>query len=184
MIKPTALLLSALALAMIPGTAFAAGFDGPYVAADAGLGIVSADYNTLSGPSHDNSHSAVLRGVVGYRMPVGGEGGLVVGVEGDAGIYTNGSNGRYDISAIGGLRTGPGSMIYTRVGYGWLDGVSHPGGTGIHGLVLGGGFETALMGNTHLRIDYRHIGYSDYNVPDNSAHFTGNELTAGVVLGF
>lgn len=178
------LALSGAALAAVPGTAFAEGFDGPYVGVDAGLSILSINSDTLTGPDHDKDNSTLVRGVAGYRTGIGSVAGPVLGVEGDVGVVTDGGDMRYGISGIAGIQVLGSSLLYGRVGYGWRDGVERPGGEGIDGLVLGGGFETALAANLHLRADYRHLSYGDFDMPDNTFHFDGHEVTGGVILAF
>jgi hypothetical protein len=176
--------LCAAALAALPATAFAQAFDGPYVAADGGLAVLSQDRDTIAGSTEDTDYDAAVRGAVGYRTTVGGVAGPVLGVEADIGSGNGGGDLRYGVSGIGGVQIGGSSLVYGRVGYAWLDGIQRPGGEGIHGPAFGGGFETRLVGNAHLRFDYRHVAYKDYDFPDNSAAFSGDEVTGGVVFAF
>jgi len=168
----------------IPSAAHAEGFDGVYAGVEGGIGILEADGSTLLGPFESSDQSAYVGGVLGARTHVGGEAGLVVGLEGNGGIYTSSGDGRYGVSGIAGFEVGEGSLLYTRVGYGWLDGVATPEGTGIGGIVLGAGFETQVSGNANIRLDYRYLGYEDFDIPDATSNFSGHEITAGVIFDF
>lgn len=172
------------ALALAPGLASAEPFDGPYVGVQAGLGILKTKGDIFTGPFKKTDNSAVVSAVAGYRMPLGESSPVVLGVEGDAGIYTNGSDARYGISGIGGVRVAERGLLYARVGYGWLDGVPTGAGTGIDGLVVGGGAEVALTDSISARADYKYLDYGGVNFPDNTLDFKGHEITASVLFNF
>lgn len=174
----------AAGMAFMPAAAHAEDFEGPYVGVEGGLGIVEVEGSTILGPFKESDNSAMIGGIVGMRTHLSGDSGLVIGAEGNLGIYTNGGDARYGISGIAGVQIGESSLLYTRLGYGWVDGIATPGGTGIDGIALGAGFETALADSTNVRLDYKYLGYEDFEVPDNTAHFSGHEITVGVVFGF
>ncbi|MBS1239672.1 MAG: hypothetical protein H6R45_378 [Proteobacteria bacterium] len=166
------------ALASTP--AFAEGFDGPYVGAQAGIAILHVEGSKLGGPFEETSETAFAGAVLGYRMPVG-ESGVVIGAEGDIGVHVDGGDARYGVSALAGVKIGGNSLVYGRVGYGWHDGL--PADVG-KGLVFGGGFETKLAGNVNARVDYKYLDLGSTNFPDNTLDYTGHEVTAGIVFGF
>lgn len=170
----------AAGFALAPAAAHAEGFDGPYVGAQGGLGILNAEGSTLAGPVDTSDSEAVVGGFAGYRSSLGGT-GLVLGVEGDVGIGIDSGDGRYGVSGIGGIKLGDSTLVYTRVGYGWRDGM--PADTG-DGLVLGGGIETKLSDSLGLRLDYKRLDLDDTNFPDNTIDYSGHEVTGGVVFSF
>ena len=175
---------ASLILALTPGLAQAQDFSGPYVGAQAGIGILDTKGSTIAGPFDDTSTSAVASAVLGYRTPLGEDGPLVLGIEGDVGIYSKGSDARYGVSGLVGFRVGDNGMAYARGGYAWRDGIRTGVGKGIDGPVYGGGFEFGLSEQLSFRIDYKYLDYDDVNVPDNIANFSGHEVTGGVLLTF
>lgn len=164
----------------LPAAANAEGFDGPYAGVQGGLGILNAEGSTLAGPVDTSDSEAFVGGLLGYRAPLG-DSGVILGAEGDAGIYTDSGDGRYGLSGIAGVQLGDSSLLYGRVGYGWRDGL--PADTG-EGLVLGGGFETRLSRSVSFRLDYKHIDLGGTSIPDNTIDYSGHEITGGVVFGF
>ena len=176
--------LSAL-MAVVPmGGAFAQEFEGAYVGVEGGIGITKTDGSTFAGPISESDNSGLIGGVLGYRAPVGADGGFVLSVEGTMGFYSNGSNERYGVYGIGGYRVGDRGLAYMRVGYGWLGGVQTGVGDGIDGLVYGGGYEFGLRERMNLRLDYRYLDYGGVNIPDNTLDFKGHEITAAVLFNF
>ena len=165
---------------LLPASASAEGFDGPYAGVQGGIAILNAEGSTLAGPIDTSDSEAFVGGLLGYRASLG-DTGLVLGVEGDAGIGTDSGDARYGASGIAGIKLGSSSLLYTRVGYGWREGM--PATTG-EGLVLGGGFETKLTDSLNLRLDYKHLGLGGTNFPDNTIDYSGHEVTGGVVLSF
>ena len=168
--------IGALSFAAAP--AFAEDFDGPYAGVQAGVALLHVEGDTLPGPVSDTSTTAYGAAVLGYRMNAGG---VVLGVEGDAGIHVDGGDARYGVSAIAGVPIGSGSLVYGRVGYAWHEGL--PADVG-KGMVVGGGFETRLTGPVNVRLDYKYLDLGETNVPDNMLSYTGHEVTAGVIVGF
>jgi len=162
------------------GSASAEPFSGPYAGIGAGIGILESEGSTIAGPFDRTQSDAVVTGIAGYRMPLG-EGPVVLGVEGDAGINVDTGDGRYGLSGIAGVKLGEASLVYGRAGYGWRDGM--PGDTG-KGLVLGGGFETRLTEALNLRVDYRHHDLGSIALPDNTADYAAHEVTGGLILAF
>lgn len=183
-VSRVALLCAGASLAILPGVASAETFNGPYAGVEAGVGILKTKGSTLAGPFKDSESSAMAAAVLGYRMPLGGDGPIVLGVEGDVGIYEDGSNARYGISGIGGVRIADGGLLYGRVGYGWLDGIQTGIGKGIDGLVLGGGAEFKISGNLSARADYKYLDYGGVSFPDNTLDFKGHEITASLLFNF
>lgn len=177
---PVLVLALGAGAALAPGAAGAEAFDGPYAGIGAGLGILESEGSTIAGPFDRSDKDAVVTGLAGFRKPVGAS-GLVVGVEGDAGVNVDNGDGRYGVSGIAGFRLGGNSLLFGRAGYGWRDGL--PRDTG-KGLVLGAGFETLLADRVNLRLDYRHQDLGGLDFPDNTVDFAGHEVTAGVVFGF
>ncbi len=172
------------ALSFLPVQAQAEAFDGPYVGVEAGVGVLKSKGSTIVGPFSNSASSAVLSAVVGYRMPLGENSPIVVGAEGNAGIYSKGSNARYGISGIGGVRVSDSGLIYLRAGYGWLDGIQTGVGKGIDRLVLGGGGEVKLTDKLTARADYKYLDYGGVNIPDNIVSFKGHEVVGSVLLNF
>jgi outer membrane immunogenic protein len=172
------------ALALVPAQAHAEAFDGPYAGVEAGVGILKSKGATIAGPFSNSASSAVLSAVVGYRMPLGENSPIVVGAEGNVGIYSKGSNARYGVSGIGGVRVSDSGLLYLRAGYGWLDGIQTGLGKGIDGLVLGGGGEVKLTEKLTARADYKYLDYGGVNVPDNIVSFKGHEVVGSVLLNF
>lgn len=170
----------AASIALIPATAHAEGFDGPYAGVQGGLSIFEAEGSTLLGPVDYSDNEGFAGGLLGYRASLG-ESGLVLGAEGDLGIGFDSGDLRYGASGILGVKLGGSSLLYTRVGYGWRDDM--PADTG-EGLVLGGGFETKIANALNLRLDYKHLDLGETNLPDNAIDYTGHEITAGVIFGF
>lgn len=125
-----------------------------------------------------------MGGVLGYRSPFGANGRFVLGIEGDLGFYSNGSNERYGLYGIGGYRVGEKGLAYLRFGYGWLEGIQTGIGTGVDGLVFGGGYEFGLRERMNLRVDYRYLDYGGVNIPDNTLDFDGQEITVAVLFDF
>lgn len=178
------LLGTALALALVPGMASAEPFSGPYAGVEAGLGKLKTEGSTLIGPFKRTDETAVVSAVAGYRMPLGEELPVVLGVEGNAGIHTNGGDARYGIAGTAGVKIGDAALLYGKVGYAWLDGVQTGAGEGIDGLLLGGGAELALTDSISARAEYRYIDYGGVNFPDNTLDFKGHEVMAGVLFNF
>jgi len=171
-------------LALTPAQARAEAFNGPYAGVGAGVGILKSKGSTLAGPFKNSDNSAVVSAVLGYRLPLGSDSPIVVGAEGDVGIYSEGSDARYGISGIGGVRLGERGLIYARAGYGWLDGIQTGVSKGIDGLVLGGGGELKLTDAITARADYKYLDYGGVNVPDNIVSFKGHEITASLLFNF
>lgn len=175
---------AATTLALVPAIASAEAFDGPYVGVEAGLGIVKSKGSLLTGPFKRTDNSAVVNAVAGYRLPLGEDSPVVVGVEGNAGVYTNGGDARYGVAGMGGFKLADTAMVYGKVGYAWLDGVPNGTGKGLDGLVFGGGAEVALTDSISARAEYRHIDYGGVNFPDNVVDWTGHEVTAALLFNF
>ncbi len=178
------LLGAALALAIMPAASNAEAFNGPYAGVEAGLGKLKTEGSTLVGPFRRTDDSAVVSAVAGYRLPLGEESPIVLGVEGNAGLYTNGGDARYGVTGIGGMKIGEKALLYGKVGYAWLDGVQTGAGEGVDGLLLGGGAELALNDRISARAEYRRIGFGGVNFPDNTLEFKGHEVVAGVLFNF
>jgi outer membrane immunogenic protein len=178
------LLACAAGFALAPAAAQAEVFDGPYAGVEAGLGILKAKGTTFAGPVSSKDESGVVSAVLGYRLPLGESSPVVVGAEGNVGLYTNGGDAHYGISGIGGFRIGESALIYLRAGYGWLDGVETGDGKGLDGLVLGGGAEMKLTDSLSARADYRHIDYGGFDYVDNSFDFKGDEIVASLLFNF
>jgi len=176
--------LASLFAIVAPGSIQAAEFDGPYVGAEAGIGILKMEGTTLGGPADVSDNSGLLSGVLGYRSPVGEDGRFVLGLEGVLGLYTSGTNMHYGVYGIGGYRVGENGLVYLRVGYGGLNGVQTATGSGVDGPVFGGGYEVSLQENISLRLDYRYLSYGDVNVPDNAIDYSGHEITTAVLFSF
>lgn len=170
----------ALASAVAPATAHAEDFDGPYAGVQGGLSIFKAEGSTLTGPIDITDKEAFAGGLLGYRASLG-QTGLVLGAEGDLGIGFDSGDLRYGASGILGVKLGGSSLLYTRAGYGWRDGM--PADTG-SGLVLGAGFETKISSGLNLRLDYKHLDLGDTDLPDNAIDYSGHEIAAGVVFNF
>jgi len=180
-------LATAVSAAAILGLATASSaqdFDGAYAGIESGVGIVDTDGSTLAGPFSYSDTSAIVGGVLGYRTPVTADSNVVVGLEGDVGFYTNGSNARYGLYGIGGYRVGESGLLYLRVGYDWLDGVNTGAGKGIDGLAFGGGYEFGVTDQLTLRLDYKYIDYGGVSFPDNTIDFAGHEVTAAALFNF
>lgn len=175
---------TAFLFSVTPGIAHAEDFNGPYIGAEAGIGILDTEGSTIAGPFENTDTSAVVGAVLGYRTPLGTDSRVIVGIEGNLGLYTDGSDARYGVSGIGGYRIGDNGLAYLRAGYGWRDGVQTGAGKGIDGLVLGGGYEFGLTKNVSLRLDYKYLDYGDVNFPDNTVDFSGHEVTGGVLFNF
>ena len=158
--------------------AFAEDFEGPYAGAQAGVALLHVEGSILTGPVDRTDETGYGAAVLGYRMKAGG---VVLGVEGDAGVHVDGGDARYGVSAIAGLPIGSNSLVYGRVGYAWHEGL--PADVG-KGLTFGGGFETRLTGAVNVRLDYKYLDLGETNFPDNTLSYTGHELTAGFVIGF
>lgn len=169
--------LALLGLA-VSAPACAEDFDGPYVGAQAGVALLHVEGSILTGPVDKTSTTGYGAAFAGYRLDAGG---VVLGVEGDAGIHVDGGDARYGVSAIVGAPIGSNSLVYGRVGYAWHEGL--PADVG-KGLVVGGGFETKLTGAVNVRLDYKYLDLGETNFPDNTLSYTGHELTAGFVVGF
>lgn len=176
--------LAALTVILLSGETYAQEFEGAYAGVEGGIGVLKIDGTTLAGPIDEVENSGFVGGVLGYRSPVGADGRFVLGVETALGLYTEGTNGRYGVYGIGGYRVGDKGLAYLRIGYGWLDGVQTGIGTGLDGLVLGGGYEFALREKMNLRFDYKYLNYGDVSIPDNSFDFGGHEITAAILFNF
>jgi len=176
-----AVVVSTMIVAAVPAAAHAEDYEGPYVGVEGGIGILNTDGTTIAGPFETSDTSAFFGGLAGLRTHVSGDAGLVVGVEGDLGVYTVGGDIRYGVSAIGGFEPAKGTLLYGRIGYAGRDGF--PTGAG-DGLMFGGGVETALSDSINIRLDYKHLDLGEIDIPDNSADYSGHEVTAGVVFGF
>jgi outer membrane immunogenic protein len=174
----------ALALAAAPQVASAEAFNGPYAGVEAGLGKIKAEGSILTGPVEITDDSASVGVVAGYRMPISAELPVVLGIEGNAGLYTEGGDARYGIAGIGGLKIGESALLYGRLGYAWHDGVETGAGRGLDGLLFGGGAEVALTNRISARAEYRQIDYNEIRFPDNSLDFTGHEFMVGVLFNF
>ncbi len=175
---------AACAATMAPGVANAEPFDGPYIGVEAGLGKLKSEGSLLTGPFKQTDDSAVISAVAGYRLPLGDDLPVVLGAEGSAGLYTNGSDARYGVAGLGGMKIGDTALLYGKVGYAWLDGVLTGAGKGIDGLMLGGGAELALTDTISARAEYRRIDYGGVNFPDNTIDWTGHEFVAAVLSNF
>lgn len=178
------LFASANFLALAPGMALAEPFNGPYAGAEAGIGILKSKGSTLAGPFETSDSSAIASAVLGYRVPLGSDSPIVVGAEGSVGIYSEGSNARYGISGIGGVRIADSGLVYLRAGYGWLDGIETGANNGIDGLVLGGGAEFKLSEVISARADYKYLDYGGVNFSDNTVDFKGHEIVASILFNF
>ncbi len=179
-----ALACAGTALVATPGFASAEPFNGPYAGVEAGVGVLKTKGSTIAGPFKDSDTSAIAGVVLGYRLPLGADSPIVVGAEGNLGIYEDGSNARYGVSGIGGVRIGDGGLAYLRAGYGWLEGIQTGAGKGIDGLVLGGGGEIRLTDAISARADYKYLDYGGVNFPDNTIDFKGHEITASLLFNF
>lgn len=182
-LKP-GLAVLALALAGAPQIASAEAFNGPYAGVEAGLGKIKAEGSILTGPIKITDDSASVGVVTGYRMPVAEGLPVVLGVEGNLGLYTEGGDARYGLAGIGGMKIGDSALLYGKVGYAWHDGVENGAGSGLDGMLLGGGAEVALSERISARAEYRQIDYNEIDFPDNSLDYTGHEFMAGVLFNF
>jgi len=174
----------AMALSVAPQMASAEAFNGPYAGVEAGLGQIKAEGSILTGPIKIRDDSASVGVVAGYRMPVAEGMPVVLGVEGNLGLYTEGGDARYGLAGIGGMKIGDSALLYGKVGYGWHDGVENGVGSGLDGVLFGGGAEVALSERISARAEYRQIDYDEVNFPDNSLDYTGHEFMAGVLFNF
>ncbi|WEK47681.1 MAG: outer membrane beta-barrel protein [Candidatus Andeanibacterium colombiense] len=172
------LLSLALGAAAVSTPALAGDFDGPYIGAQAGVALLHVEGDILTGPVDKTSTTGYGAAVLGYRLDAGG---VVLGIEGDAGTHVDGGDARYGVSAIAGLPIGSRSLVYGRVGYVWHDGLPADVGKGV---TVGGGFETKLTGPVNVRLDYKYLALGKTDIPDNTLSYTGHEVTAGVVIGF
>ena len=175
--------IAAAALAF-PASASAEVFNGPYAGAEAGIGVVKTKGSTFAGPFKDSDSSVITGAVIGYRLPLGDDSPIVLGAEGNAGIYADGTDARYGISGIGGVRIGEKALVYLRGGYGWLDGVQTGAGKGVDGAVIGGGAEFGITDAISIRADYKYLDYGGVDFPDNTLDFKGHEITAGLLFNF
>lgn len=182
-LKP-GLAVLALALAGAPQIASAEAFNGPYAGVEAGLGKIKAEGSILTGPIKITDDSASVGVVAGYRMPVAEGLPVVLGVEGNLGLYTEGGDARYGLAGIGGMKIGDSALLYGKVGYAWHDGVENGAGSGLDGVLFGGGAEVALSERISARAEYRQIDYNEIDFPDNSLDYTGHEFMAGVLFNF
>ena len=174
----------ALALGTLPTVASAESFNGPYAGLEAGIGIVKVEGSTIAGPFKDTDTSAIAGVVAGYRMPLGENSPIMLGVEGNLGVYADGGDARYGVSGIGGVRIGDKALAYLRAGYGWLEGQPN-GSTGkLDGLVLGGGAEVQLSDAISARADYKYLDLGGVNFPDNTLSFEGHEIAASLIFNF
>ena len=176
--------LAALMITLVPGMTQAQEFEGPYVAVEAGIGVIKIDGSTIVGPIDEVDNSGLVGAVLGYRSHVGANTRFVLGVEGTLGLYTNGTNERYGIYGIGGYRVGDKGLFYLRLGYSWLEGVQTGIGTGVDGLAFGGGYEFGISERINLRLDYRYINYGGVSIPDNTLDFDGHEITTAILFKF
>jgi opacity protein-like surface antigen len=176
--------LAVFALIAMTSVAQAQDFKGIYGGIESGIGILDVDGSTIAGPFSENDHSAIVGGIIGYRAPVGSDSRFVLGVEGQLGIYTSGSDLRYGVYGIGGYRVGDNGLLYARIGYSWLDGVANGVGKGIDGLAFGGGYEFGVSEDINLRLDYKYVDYDDIDFADNTMDFDGHEITAAVLFNF
>lgn len=174
----------ALALGAIPQIASAEAFNGPYAGVEAGLGQIKAEGSILTGPVKFTDDSASVGVVAGYRAPISAELPVVLGIEGNAGLYTEGGDARYGLAGIGGLKIGESALLYGKVGYAWHDGIRTGAGKGLDGVLFGGGAEVALTNRISARAEYRQIDYDKISFPDNSLDYTGHEFMAGVLFNF
>ncbi len=184
--KTLACLIGAASAILLTSTAAQAeSFSGPYIGLEAGYAVTDVDGVTIAGPFERTEHSAVLAGIAGYRIPVGPDGPVVVGAEASAGSYTRRADMRYGLAGSVGLRLFESGLVYGKAGYAWLEDVEANAGKGLHGLVLGGGYEHALAGNFSLRAEYRHVDWKGGpRLPDNTTRFKGQEIAAAVIYGF
>jgi outer membrane immunogenic protein len=160
-------------------------FDGPYAGVEAGYAVTDVDGVTIAGPFELKEKSTVISAVAGYRLPLGPGSRVVLGVEGSIGTYTSRADARYGVSGTAGYRIVDKGLLYGRVGYAWLDGVDSNLGDGLHGLVLGGGYEHRLTDRIGVRAEYRYIDWrGGVGVPDNASYFEGQEITAALVYDF
>ncbi len=164
--------------------AHAEAFNGPYVGAEAGVSVLERKGSTLLGPIEDSDTAGTAGLVAGYRMPVGEDSPIVLGVEGKLGLNTSGGDARYGVSGIGGVKLGQKALVYLRAGYAWID--NQPDGVDgkLEGVALGGGAEYALTSKVSARLDYRHLDLDDIDFPDNTLSFKGHEMTASVLYNF
>lgn len=183
-LKFSPLLVTAALLGVVPEAAFAEAFDGPYAGVEAGIGILKSKGSTIAGPFKKSEDSAVASVILGYRTTLGADSPIMVGAEGSLGIHSNGSNARYGVSGIGGVRIAENGLAYVRAGYGWLDGIQTGAGSGIDGLVLGGGAEIRLSERMSARADYKYFDYGGVNFPDNTIDFKGHEIVASILFNF
>ena len=174
----------ALGLAAAPQVASAEAFSGPYAGIEAGLGQIKVEGSILTGPIKAKDDSAAVGLVAGYRLPVGADLPVVVGIEGNAGLYTEGGDARYGVAGIGGMKIGESALLYGKVGYAWHDGIRTGAGKGLDGLLFGGGAEVALTQRISARAEYRQIDYDKISCPDNTLDFTGHEFMACVLFNF
>lgn len=176
--------LSAMAFMLLPATLDAQEYEGPYIVAEGGIGILKTKGTTLAGPFSHSDDSGVFGGALGYRTQLGADSRFVLGAEGNIGVYSDGSNARYGIYGIGGFQVGDTGLLYGRLGYSWLNGIQTGIGKGIEGFTVGGGYEVPIANNMNVRLDYKYIDYNNVDVPDNQIDFKGHEILAGFVLKF
>jgi outer membrane immunogenic protein len=122
---------AALAAALIPAAAMAQeaapdgspafGFE-PYVAVMGGYHDFDSDnqgkLTTNCNPSAGCPDGAVLEGLVGFNVPLGT---FFVGAEGNVAKGFKGIDWEYGAHVRSGVRAGDSGLIYTKIGYTWVD---------------------------------------------------------------
>lgn len=155
-------------------------FNGAFGSLQAGASIVKLEGTTFVGPISESALSFLAGLSLGYRRTLGADSPLVIGFEANGNYYAADSDIRLGVSALAGFKVSERGLAYLRVGYGKL----YRDLKDLDGMVFGGGFEFKLTSDTNIRLDYKKLSYKDINVPDNSIHYGGHEITSGMVFRF
>lgn len=183
-------ILTALTLVAFSGAASADPWSGPYVGAGVGAGF--SDISTKDttggvapGPFDYNASGFVGNGLAGYNLKFGP---VVAGLEADIGymdipgeriVASSVSSAHQDLKMDGGLygdvtaRLGylvmPGTLVFAKGGFAFLDGsasqtTTNPGyvthGTDMFtGWTIGGGVEHYIVSNVSMKIEYQHFDF-------------------------
>lgn len=135
-----------------PGLALAEPFDGAYFGVEGGYAKVRASAFGISA----SSDSGVVGGTFGFRGPVGAQERIIIGIEGNVDLFTNGSDLGYGASGIFGYKTSDDWLIYARGGYVRLD-----SDINVDGILIGAGAEFMTAGNWSVRGDFRYTFFED-----------------------
>lgn len=198
--KKSLILSLTAAAAMLPSTAMAQAFEGPYIGAQIGWNQdnVESSAATTGSVAVDQNRDAFVGGVfAGYdhhiaeRVVIGAEAGFQVGAD-DAiveagGRYAIDPRYAFDLSARAGYVVGDKTLIYARGGYSnvrarvrSLNATTPISETGnLDGWFVGGGVERKLTDSVSARVEYRY-----HDLGEQGDTFERHQVLAGVAFRF